>query len=170
MQDKSYESRIRYSRQLLLKDWSYQKQEKIRSLVLQTNSIAEPLLWSAASLGVEHFNLLDVSKYSPAFIERLRKFNPEIRIKETPVDERVGLNSDLLGEVLLHSGDRSLHSFYQLKKSFHCSDEEGTAEQVILEVHRTSKASDTMRLFIPRNLGLWWVASTPIIMDMLSEI
>jgi hypothetical protein len=72
----------RFSRQLLLKDWSFSTQQKIRTAKVLVDIKSEMLFWYGAALGFEFLDYTDDSFMDPGLSSGLVKFNHDIKISK----------------------------------------------------------------------------------------
>jgi len=72
---------LRYSRQLILSQWSLSKQRKIQELKVLIDLNCDSLLWNGAALGIQNFYFFKTYQPSLTLIKGLQDFNSLIEIK-----------------------------------------------------------------------------------------
>lgn len=70
---------LRYSRQLILSDWSLSKQKKIQNLKVLIDLDCDSLLWSGAALGIQDFYFSKNYLPSHNLLKGLNDFNSQVQ-------------------------------------------------------------------------------------------
>jgi hypothetical protein len=72
----------RFSRQLLLKDWSFSTQQKIRTAKVLVDIKSETLFWYGAAMGFEHLDFTHDTFMNSRLSSSLLTFNRDIKISK----------------------------------------------------------------------------------------